>query len=145
MLPQIGRSRAGVSTVSPGVREIPQHHLALVPSQPVPHQDDVAPRKVTLERAQERDQREVVVASGPRLEVTVTAAAIPANGQRRRDRQARPVRSGVDQDRRVPARGPGTGRVLHAELMKPDVLLEHLRERLPQRREAPPPVSHFVG
>src|SRR2546427_3397856 len=36
------------------------------------------------------------------------------------------------------------GVVLQPELAKPDVLLEHLRERFPQCWEAPPAVSHFV-
>src|SRR2546425_2021912 len=91
----------------PGAREILPHHAALVPTQPVPDQDDVAPREVPLERAQEGDQREIVVAPGPRLEVTAPAPAVPAEGQGRRDRQARPVRARVRQDRRVAARGPG--------------------------------------
>jgi len=90
----------------PGPREILAHHAALVPTQPVPHQDDVAAGKVPVERAQERDQRDIVVAAGSGLEVTPAAPAVPAEGQSRRDRQARPVRSGVDQDRRVAPRGP---------------------------------------
>ena len=34
--------------------------------------------------------------------------------------------------------------VLYLELLKPDVFLEHLRERLPQRRDVPLAVSQFV-
>src|SRR5437762_1695991 len=68
----------------PGAREIPQHHAALVPTQPVPQQDDGAPREVSLGRAQEGGQRDIVVAPGPRLEVAAGAAAVPAKGQRPR-------------------------------------------------------------
>jgi len=91
----------------PSAGEILSHRAALVPTQPVPHQNDVAPRKVPLERAQKGDQREIVVTPGPRLEVTAPAPAVPAEGQRRRDRQACPVRARMSQDRRVAARGPG--------------------------------------
>src|SRR5438132_13354961 len=91
----------------PSTGEILPHRAALVATQPVPHQNDVAPRKVPLERAQEGDQREIVVTSGSRLEVTAPAPAVPAEGQGRRDRQARPVRARMSQDRRVAARGPG--------------------------------------
>src|SRR2546425_900885 len=90
----------------PGAREILPHHAALVPTQPVPDQDDVAPREVPLERAQESDQREIVVTPGPRLEVTAPAPAVPAEGQGRRDRQARPAPASMGQDRRGAARGP---------------------------------------
>src|SRR3989442_2960274 len=90
-----------------GAREKLPHHTALVPAQPVPHQDDVASWEVPLERAQESDQREIVVTPGPRLEVTAPAPAVPAEGQGRRDRQARPVPAGMGQDRRGAARGPG--------------------------------------
>src|SRR5581483_2477788 len=90
----------------PGAREILPHRAALVPAESVPHQEEVATRKVTLERAQEGDQGAIVVAPGSRLEVTAPAPAVPAKGQRRRDRQARPVRAGVGQDRRVASRGP---------------------------------------
>src|SRR5256712_1618495 len=65
----------------PSTGEILPHRAALVATQPVPHQNDVAPRKVPLERAQEGDQREIVVTSGSRLEVTAPAPAVPAEGQ----------------------------------------------------------------
>src|SRR5713101_8207956 len=91
----------------PGTREILPHHAALVPTQPVPHQDDGASPEVPLERAQEGDQRAIVVTAGPRLEVTPPPPTVPAEGPSRRDRQARPVRARVSQDRRVAARGPG--------------------------------------
>src|SRR6266852_17451 len=61
----------------PGTREILPHHAALVPTQPVPHQDDGASPEVPLERAQEGDQRAIVVTAGPRLEVTPPPPTVP--------------------------------------------------------------------
>src|SRR2546427_2837915 len=90
----------------PLAREILSHHAALVPPEAVPDQDDGTAAEVAFECTQKADQRAIVVTAGPRLEITAAPPAIPAEGQRRGDRQARPVAARVDQDRRVPARGP---------------------------------------
>src|SRR5882724_11204416 len=90
----------------PLLGEILPHHAALVPAEPVPDQGDVAAWEVAFESAQKPDQRAVVVTPGPRLEVAAAAPAIPAEGQNRRDRQARPVAPRVGQDRGMAARGP---------------------------------------
>src|SRR6266851_761499 len=90
----------------PLLSEILPHRGALVPTESVPDQDDRAAWEVTLECAQKTEQRAIVVTAGPRLEVATPAPAIPAEGQGRRDRQARPVAARMDQDRRVAARGP---------------------------------------
>src|SRR3989475_2712201 len=95
----------------PLVSEILSHHAALVPAEAVPDQDDLTAGEMALEGAQKVDQREIVVRAGPRLEVTAAPPAIPAEGQRGGDRQARPVAARVRQDRRAGARGPpGAGR-----------------------------------
>src|SRR3989442_2010069 len=86
--------------------EIVPHQPALVSAEPVPDQDDVTAREVALERPQKADQGDIVVTAGPRLEVTAPTAAIPAEGQCRCDRQARPIAARVDQDRRGGARRP---------------------------------------
>jgi len=86
--------------------EILPHQAALVPTEAVPDQDDVAVWEVALEGAQKADQRKIGVTARPRLEVAAAAPAIPAKGQGRRDRQARPIATRVDQDRRMAARGP---------------------------------------
>src|SRR5439155_17969473 len=91
----------------PLLSEILPHHAARVPTESVPDHDDVAAWEVALEGAQKADQRKIVVTAGPRLEVAAPTPAIPAEGQGRRNRQARPVAARVGQNRRVAARGPG--------------------------------------
>src|SRR5438552_1875049 len=75
----------------PLLSEILPHHAARVPTESVPDHDDVAAWEVALEGAQKADQRKIVVTAGPRLEVAAPTPAIPAEGQGRRNRQARPV------------------------------------------------------
>src|SRR5213592_3094553 len=93
----------------PLVSEILPHHAARVPTESVPDHYDVAAWEVALEGAQKADQRKIVVTAGPRLEVAAPTPAIPAEGQGRRNRQARPVAARVGQNRRVAARGPRCG------------------------------------
>src|SRR5438309_101631 len=90
----------------PLASEILSHHAALVPAEAVPDQDDLTAGEMALEGAQKADQGEIVVRAGPRLKVTAAPPAIPPEGQRGGDRQARPVAARVRQDRRVAARGP---------------------------------------
>src|SRR2546422_1462611 len=92
----------------PLASEILSHHAALMPAEAVPDQDDLTAGEMALEGAQKADQREIVVRAGPRLKVTAAPPAIPAEGQRGGDRQARPVAARVRQDRRRGAPGaPG--------------------------------------
>jgi hypothetical protein len=90
----------------PLLSEILSHDAARVPAEAVPDQNDVTAWEVALEGTQKADQRAIVVTAGPRLEVTAATPAIPAEGQGRCDRQARPVAARMDQDRRVAARRP---------------------------------------
>ncbi len=90
----------------PLLSEILSHDAARVPAEAVPDHNDVTAWEVALEGTQKADQRAIVVTAGPRLEVTAATPAIPAEGQGRCDRQARPVAARMDQDRRVAARGP---------------------------------------
>jgi hypothetical protein len=81
----------------PSAGEILSHRAALVPTQPVPHQNEVAPRKVPLERAQKGDQREIVVTPGPRL----------AGRTRRPAARSPMLTSGGSPSPRSPSSGPG--------------------------------------
>ena len=49
--------------------------------QAVPDQDETPTAKMTLESVQETDERDVVIAAGPRLEEETTAAAVPPECQ----------------------------------------------------------------
>jgi len=60
---------------------------------------------MTLESVQETDERDVVIAAGPRLEEETTAAAVPPERQGHGEGELRPV-EGVDQDRGFATRGP---------------------------------------
>ena len=85
--------------------QVRRHGAALVRGQAIPDEDESTTTELTLELGQEADQRDVVVAPGPRLEHQVTAAPVPAERQGHREGKLRPV-EGMDQDGGLPARGP---------------------------------------
>jgi len=86
--------------------QVRRHGAALMRRQAVPDQDETLPTKMTPELVQEADQRDVVVASGLRLEDQATAATIPAERQGHGEGELRPI-EGMDQDGGLPTRGPG--------------------------------------
>ena len=85
--------------------QVRRHGPALMRRQAIPDEDETTTSEMTLELVQETDQRNVVVAPGPRLEHQVTAAPVPAERQGHREGELRPV-EGMDQDGGLPARGP---------------------------------------
>jgi hypothetical protein len=83
------------------------HDPALVRGQAVPHQDDPVAPKVAARLLEEDDQAFRVVAARAGLEIQTASLPIPAIGDRCHDRDFVPV-EGVDQDRRLAARRPGS-------------------------------------
>lgn len=86
--------------------QIALHAAAPMGRQAVPEQDDGSAAEVSLEGPQERDQPAIGVGARARLEEDPTASAIPAEGQRDRDREPLPESPGVGQDGRPAPRRP---------------------------------------
>jgi len=88
-------------------RDVRRHPTALVRPQAVPDEDDPLTSEVPFEIVQERDEPDVGIGVRLALEEEARAAAIPAKGQGASHREPFPVRARMNQDRRLPARGPG--------------------------------------
>lgn len=74
-----------------------RHDDALVRRQAVPNQNGLLAAQVAFEIPEERDQPLRVIAAGAGLEIKPAPPAVPAEPQRRTDRQGFPVES-MDQD-----------------------------------------------
>jgi hypothetical protein len=95
--------------LQPGVLrvEVTSHAATLMGAKPVPDQDHALPSEVLLHGAQKGNQRRIGVRAGTGLKVQAGALAIPAKGERGRNRQSFPIRAGVAQTRRLATRRPG--------------------------------------
>src|SRR5712692_7091835 len=69
----------------------------LCDGRPSPDQDETSTAQMTLELAQEADERDVVVTARPRLEEEAAAAEVPSERQAHGEGELRPV-EGMDQD-----------------------------------------------
>src|SRR6059036_3966340 len=86
-------------------RQVRGHVAAFMRRQAIPDQGETPTAKMTLELVQEADERDVVVAAGPRLEEETAAAEVPPERQAHGEGELRPV-EGMDQDGGLPTRGP---------------------------------------
>src|SRR5581483_1660419 len=95
--------------LQPGVLrvEVTSHAAALMCAEPVPDQDHAPPSEGLLHGAQKGDQPRIGVRAETGLKVQAGALAIPAKGERGRNRQPFPIRTGVAQARRPATRRPG--------------------------------------
>jgi hypothetical protein len=81
------------------LREIVTHPPAAVRGQPVPEQDDAPAPEMPVQLTEKADERGRRRRLGACLEEEATAPSVPAEGQRRGDRQPLPIAERVDQDR----------------------------------------------
>jgi hypothetical protein len=75
---EVGRVRGQPLDVEPTAlaRKTAGHAVALVRGQPVPQQHDGSAAKMSLQGAQEPDERNIGVRPGPRLKIEAAAPAI---------------------------------------------------------------------
>lgn len=88
--------------------DVRAHAATGVRAQAIPQQDDPLPSEVALECPQEGQQGICGIGARPSLEEQPSAPSIPPKGQGGGDGQPLPVVERVGQDRRLPARRPGT-------------------------------------
>ena len=111
--------------LQPGLlgREVARHAATLVRTEAIPDEHDPLTAEVSLQGAQEGDERRVGIRARVGLKVPAGAATIPPKRERGGDRQPFPVRPGVVQDGGLAARrprAPHDGMLRHAAFVLED-------------------------
>lgn len=94
--------------VQPGTlrAEVGRHAVTFVRAESIPDEHDTLAAEVSLQGAQERDERRVGIRAWVGLKVQAGAPTIPTKRERGGDRQPLPIRPGVAQDWGLAARRP---------------------------------------